>query len=265
MSDIKDQPSPSIGGKILSVLVNSHKKILGIPQEPTPEPKPEPRLSHSDVMIKISKKKLQSFVNNSSLDNLIMGPTSDVDQIHNLNALLLAHRNSIRIDSKCFEHMHNYAVWLNTWISRLIHIIGFTTLILAGVGVTHATNLQPYIMATGTFLFGINGYKDHGQLESGVEALDQCVSFANELHTDINYFLYRSNHSVDALNVFVSAIDDKLKIFDRTTRIPIPLSVKNKILDIHPSIVQKLSDLNIPISIYNPKRTRTKSTSVSTL
>jgi hypothetical protein len=167
-----------------------------------------------------------------SLDDLIMAPSRDADQIYNLNALLLSHRNSVKIDSKCFELMYEKAVRLNKWISRLIHIIGFVTLILSAAGVVQVADMQPYIMGTVTFLFGMNGYKDHEHLESGVEALEQCVSFTNEIYTDVNYFLYRSNHSIEALNVFVSAIDDKLKIFDRTTRLPIPLNIKIKILGV---------------------------------
>jgi hypothetical protein len=166
-----------------------------------------------------------------TIDDLIIAPSNDGDQIHNLNALLLSHRNSVKFDSKCFELMYEKATWINKWISRLIHIIGFITLIMSLAGVAGVKDMQPYILGTITLLFGTNGYKDHDHLESKVEALDQCVNFTNEIYTDINYFLYRSNHNVEALDVFVTAIDDKLKMFDRTTRLPVPINVKNNALD----------------------------------
>ena len=216
-------------------------------EKKTDSPKSE---SSDDIVVEISSKTLKTLVSahvtpntlhaspamlmrrTDSMDDLIMAPTTDDDQIYNLNALLLAQRNSVRFDTKCFELMYDRSVKLNKWISRLIHFIGFITLMLSLAGVAKLSDMQPYILGTITLLFGMNGYKDHEHLESGVEALDQCVNFTNEIYTDVNYFLYRSNHTIEALNVFVSAIDDKLKIFDRTTRLPIPLKIKNKVLDI---------------------------------
>lgn len=234
----------TLGNMILTILIKSKKKILGLPDTSESSTEDSP---NDDVVIELRQP--------CSLGDLIMAPVNDTDRIYNLNALLLAYRNSVSVDSKCFEIMYHRAVWLNKWISRLVHLITLLTLLISGVGVISTIDMQPYITGSITFLFGINGYKDHENLESGVEALDQCVSFTNELYTDINYFLYRSQHSVEALNVFVSAVDDKLKIFDRTTRLPIPLVVKNNILDLVKIEKQSIPPVPVaPRSIYKIKR-----------
>jgi hypothetical protein len=254
----------SLGHIMLTVLEKSRRTLLNLSRR-NPEDSPSNSKSSGDIVIEISSRELKQLGSPAiatrslnmrrvdSLDDLIMAPSNDYDQIFNLNALLLAHRNSVKFDTKCFEMMYEKAVWMTKWMNRLIHLIGFLTLILSLAGVAQLDDMQPYIVGTMTLLFGMNGYKDHEHLESGVEALDQCVNFTNEIYTDINYFLYRSNHTIEALNVFVSAIDDKLKIFDRTTRLPIPINVKNNVLDIVKIEKQVFAENQQPSVNTNPR------------
>lgn len=250
MSSDKDiDRRKSVDDILLSALENSRLKLADLSTPPgkkeekkeetkteekevnSPESTSSSNASSNEVILEIHTKNL-NLTRNCSMGDLIMAPSNDSDQIHNLNALLVNHKNSIKFDSKCFEIMYNKAVLLNKWVSRFIYLTIFITLLLGLAGVAKINDMQPYIVGTITLIFGMNGYKDHEHLESGVQALDQCNTFTNEMYNDINYFLYRSNHSIEALNVFVSAIDDKLKIFDRTTRLPIPINIKSAVLDL---------------------------------
>jgi hypothetical protein len=174
---------------------------------------------------------LQNRVN--SIDNLIISPESNLDQKHNLTSLLLSYRNSIKIDSKCFEIMYYQKLKFTKRIKKCITIIGFSSLVMVVFGLSSANRsvILEVLAALISLILGLGGYKDHESLESQVEALSQCMDYTEKINKDINSFIYRSNHSIEALNVFLTSTDDKLENFDRTTRIPIPLLVKELVMD----------------------------------
>lgn len=217
-------------------------------------------LSSDDIIIEVNTNNNINRFNTST--DLILSPSNDDDKINNLNLMLIMRKKSIKFDSECFEEMYEKTLWIIKITTIIKYSISFIIFVLSGLGVIKSKDLQEYILAFITFLIGLYGYNDHNKLQENITSLYQCVEFTNDIYDDINYFLFRSNHNLEALNIYIESIDDKLKMFDRNTRVNIPSKIKNKILDNNKIKDDDSSTHQKQIFIYKNKNKKSKTKKV---